>query len=294
MQKNRLFLIWTILFSLVVLSACLTSEANHNAQLNIGYGSGFLSSPIYAADYDVNLHQFASSADVVYGLAGGSLDAGFLEINRFIALIESNTTFLDRLTIAGTIDYPFGATLIIREDLAHLRLQDMNGLNFGVTSPSSHLLAAFLDDADRLGIETDKIHYTFMPFRTMIPALSEGEVDAVIIRGDYAIVGLEAGHHILYQNWQLEPGDACCPGIVDQAAKVLLVRQGLEEDIEAFVEALLATRQLQPSAHREAVAQNTNLPLDLLGGMPVAEFSLADDGLIDIFVFNRNEHYHYN
>ena len=284
-------LLGTIL-SLIVLSACNTTAASDNGLLNIGYGSGFLSSPIYAADYEVNLHHFWQTSDIVYGLAGGSLDAGFIAIDRFVALIESDTTFLDNLTIVGTIDYPFGATLILREDLADLRLSDVNGLNLAVTSPSSELLEAFLYDANRLGVETDQITYTFMPFRTMVPALTEGEVDGIIIRGDYALVGLEAGHFILYQNWDLEGGDACCPAIVDQAAKVLLVRNGREEQLEAYIQSLLATRFLRASEHREAVGAHTNIPVDLLFGMPVPEFSLADESLIEIFEFMRNEHYH--
>lgn len=293
MKRNKLVLTGIVGLLLLMLSGCLDANAD-DGQLNIGYGGGFLASPIYVAEYDVNLHQFTHTADIVYGLASGDLDGGFLEIDRFIALIESDTTFLDGLTIAGTIDYPFGATVIIREDLAHLRLQDMNGLNVAVTSPSSDLLEAFLEDTQRLGVATDEINYTFMPFRTMIPALSEGEVDAVIIRGDFALVGLEAGHHILYQNWDMEAGDACCPEVVDQASKVLLVRNGREEKIDAFIDALVATRLIQPSVHRDAVAENTNIPLALLTGIPVPEFSLADDALIDIFVFNRQEHYHNN
>ena len=292
MRKRPIAVVLFLAASALSLAACLRTEASENEHLNIGYGSGFLSSPIYAADYEVNLHQFLQTADIVYGLAGGSLDAGFIALDRFIALIESNTTFLDNLTIAGTIDYPFGATLILREDLAHLRLQDINGLNIAVTSPGSELLEAFLYDANRLGVGTDEITYTFMPFRTMVPALTEGEVDAIIIRGDYALVGLEAGHIILYQNWDLEGGDACCPAIVDQAAKVLLVRRGLEQRMESYIEALLATRLLRASEHRYAVGNHTNIPVDLLHGMPVPEFSLADNSLIDIFEFNRNEHYH--
>ncbi|MCL1989978.1 MAG: hypothetical protein FWG67_03725 [Defluviitaleaceae bacterium] len=291
MKKNRLLLIWTTLLLTVVLTGCFGGAVD-NGLLNIGYGGGFLSAPLYAADYEVNLHQFTETSDIVYGLAGGSLDAGFLEIDRFIALIESDTTFLDAFTVAGTIDYPFGATMIIREDLGHLRLSDINGLNIAVTSPSSALLEVFLEDAHRLGVETDDMTYTFMPFRTMVPALTEGVVDAIIVRGDFALVGLEAGHHILYQNWSLEPGDACCPGIVDQAAKVFLVRNDRKVAVHDYFDALMETRLLSPTDHRAAVVYHTNIPAYLLEGIPVPEFSPAGDELIEIFVFNRQAHDH--
>ncbi|MCL1948215.1 MAG: hypothetical protein FWF59_00550 [Turicibacter sp.] len=277
-----------------VLAGCLSTRASGNSQLNIGYGSGFLSSPIYAAEHAVNLHYFQQASDIVYGLLGGSLDGGFLQVDRFVALMESNTDFLDSFTIMGTIDYPFGATLIVREDLSHLRLQDVGNLNIAVTSPGSNLLEAFLEDAERLGVDTAGITYTFMPYRTMVPALTEGEVDAILIRGDHALVGLEAGHFILYQNWDLEGGDACCPAIVDQAAKVFLSRSDKVDDMGYYIQSLMATRLLNASYHRGAVAEHTNLPADLMFGMPVPEFSLADDGLIEIFEFMRNEHYHSN
>ena len=102
MKLKTFMRLWLLAVLLLVVSACTVGNAQEDTRLRIGYGSGFLSSPIYAADYDVNLHYFYETADIVPALIQGSLDAGFLSIDRFVALMESNTKLLDELSIMGT------------------------------------------------------------------------------------------------------------------------------------------------------------------------------------------------
>jgi hypothetical protein len=153
------------------------------------------------------------------------------------------------------------------------------------------LLEEFGKDARRLGADISGVKFEYVPFEAMLPALEAKKVDAAIIKGSYAVVALQEGHAILYQNWEVEPGDECCPAVIDQAALVLLARRDKLEAVKPFVQALVSAQELPPDRLRRAVADNTVIPFEILEGQPAPEFSPADDELVEIFLEAAHEHH---
>jgi len=262
----------------------LCGKGGGNKTLKIGHGGGYLSAALYAAKDSLggkaDIQQFGSLSDVAYALLHGELDAGFIEVDKLPALSE--IPGFERLTVVGKVTYPYGATLVLRKGL-NARLQDLNGLTVALSSPQCVLQKEFVKDAERLKADISGIKYEYIPFDAMVPALEAKAVDAAIIRGTYSIVALQDGHSILYQNWEVQPGDECCPAVVDQAALVLLARRDKLDAVQPLLDALLAAQKLPPDDLRRAVADNTVIPFKILEGQPVPEFSLADDGLVKIF-----------
>jgi len=261
--------------------------------LKVGHGGGYLSATLYAAQEklgnQVDIRQFNSLSDVAYSLLLGELDAGFVGVDKLAAFAELDG--FDKLTVVGKVTYPYGATLVLRKGL-NLRLQELNGLTVAVSSPHCVLLEEFVKDATRLNANISEIKYEYMPFDAMIPALEAKVADAAIIRGTYAVIALQDGHSILYQNWEVQPGDECCPAIIDQAALVLLARREKLDAVKPLLDALLSSQKLSPDQLRTSVANNTVIPFKILQGQPVPEFSLANDELVEIFVKAAKEHEH--
>ncbi|MCL2029642.1 MAG: hypothetical protein FWG97_04425, partial [Deltaproteobacteria bacterium] len=183
----------------------------------------------------------------------------------------------------GKVTYPYGATLVLRKGL-DLRLHDLGGITLAASAPCCFLVEEFGEDAERLDADISGLKYEYIPFDAMIPALEAGAVDAALIKGSYSVAALEKGHSILYQNWDMEPGDDCCPAIIDQAALVFLARRNKLNAVNPFAEALVSAQKLSPDRLRRAVADNTVIPYEILKGQPVPEFSRADDGLVKTFL----------
>jgi len=280
-------LVVTLLFS-VLLFSCVKNDG----VLRIGHGGGYLSAAVFAAQQtdlqSIDFQQFNSSSDIAYGLLSGTLDAGFVEADRLAAF--SKLSGFKRLTVVGKITYPYGATLVLRKGLNN-RLNELGNLTVATSAPHCVLLEQFTEDAQRFSADLSNVKYLYMPFDTMLPALEARTVDAVIIKGTYSVVALHEGHSILYQNWEVRPGDECCPAVIDQAALVLLTRKDKVKALEPFITALTATENLSPDQLRRVVAENTILPFEILQGQPVPEFSLADDELAEIFIEAADEHH---
>ena len=258
--------------------------------LRVGHGGGYLSAALYAAQdslANVDIQEFNSTSDIGYALILGRLDAGFVESERVAAL--SAMDGFDKLAVVGKVTYPYGATLILRKGL-NVRLNELGGLTVAASEPECVLRQKFDEDAKRLGADVSGLKDEFMVFHAMLPALEAGAVDAAIIKGSYSIAALQAGHSILYQNWDVEPGDECCPAIIAQASLILFARRDKLEAVKPFVDALEAAQKLPPDTLRRAVAKNTILPFEMLQGQPVPEFSSANDELIKIFVEAEKHH----
>jgi ABC-type nitrate/sulfonate/bicarbonate transport system substrate-binding protein len=230
--------------------------------------------------------KFGSSADVGYALLTGDVDAGFVEIDKLSAL--EKLAGLKRLTAIGRVVYPYGATLVLRKGL-NLRINELAGLRIAVSSPECVLLGAFHKDAQRLGFDVSNLVYKTVPFQSMLPALESGDVDAAVIKGTYAVFALQQGHSILYQDWEVQPGDECCPAIIDQAALVLLVRKDKSAAGLELVNLLLKAQELDADALRKAIARESTIPAALLEGQPVAEFAPADDTLVGLLISHAHE-----
>jgi ABC-type nitrate/sulfonate/bicarbonate transport system substrate-binding protein len=278
-----------ILALLCSLALAFSACGKKDAQIRIGHGGGYLSAALYAAQdsFSADIQNFRSSSDTAYALLSGTLDAGFVEAEKLAAFAALSG--FDKLTVAGKVTYPYGATLILRKGL-NLRLHELGELTIAASAPECKLLKAFADDAKRLGADISRVKYKYMAFDAMIPALEAGVVDAAIIRGSYSVIALQEGHSILYQDWDVKPGDECCPAIIDQAILILLARREKLDAIKPITDALLSAQKLSPDELRHAVADNTVIPFEVLQGQPVPEFSLADDTLVEIFVEAAKEH----
>jgi len=267
------------------------ASCEKKSTLRVGHGGGYLSATLYAAQEklgnQVDIRQFNSLSDVAYSLLLGELDAGFVGVDKLAAFAELDG--FDKLTVVGKVTYPYGATLVLRKGL-NLRLQELNGLTVAVSSPHCVLLEEFIKDVTRLKANISGIKYEYMPFDAMVPALTAKAVDAAIIRGTYAVIALQEGHSILYQNWEMKPGDECCPAIIDQAALVLLARREKLDAVKPLIDALLSSQKLSPDQLRTSVSNNTVIPFKVLQGQPVPEFSLANDELVEVFVKAAKEH----
>ena len=286
MVKKPVLILAPFLLLLTVFISC----GKNDTRIKVGYGGGYLSAAVYAAQENldgVDIQQFNSLSDVAYSLLSGALDAGFVEAEKLAAFAALDG--FDKLTVVGKVTYPYGATLILRKGL-NVRLNELGGLTIAASAPNCVLLDEFAADAERLGADISGVRYEYTAFDAMIPALEARTVDAAIIKGSFAIVALQEGHSILYQNWDMVPGDECCPAVIDQAALVLLARRGRLERVKPFVDALVAAQELSPDQLRHAVAANTVIPFEVLQGQPVPEFSLAGDELVEIFVEAAEEH----
>jgi len=275
----------------LVFNACKKNDA----RIKIGHSGGYLFAALYAAQGDLTAHslkrpdirQFRSTSDIAYALLSSKLDAGFVEADK-LAVFAALSGF-DRLTVTGKITYPYGAALILRKGL-NVRLQELGGLSIAASAPGCVLLKEFTADARRLGADTSGIKYQYMAFDGMIPALEAGVVNAAIIKGSYSAVLTQKGHSILYQNWDVKPGDECCPAIIDQTILVLLANRNKLDAVKPFIETLLSAQKLSPDMLRHAVANNTAISFEILQGQPVPEFSLADDELLQIFIETTEHH----
>ncbi|MDR1979137.1 MAG: hypothetical protein LBQ42_10445 [Synergistaceae bacterium] len=265
--------------ALLLFYAFRTPEA---ARFKIGHSGGNLVAALYLASEkegweDFDAVKFNSTADIGYALLSGGLDGGFVEIEK-VKSLEKLPGF-ENLTGMGRITFPYGATLVLRKGL-NLRLGELNGIKIAVSSPECVLLKALLKDAERMHADLSGVSYEVMPFDAMIPALESKTADAAVIKGAFAAVAIHQGHSVLYQNWDVQPGDECCPAIVDQAVQVLLVRKEQKEKGEALANFLLLAEAEGPDALRRATAGKTALPFQVLEGQPVPEFGRADDSLI--------------
>ena len=276
------------IFALFALSLSLIScgtKGTKNNTLKVGHSGGYLSAAVYAADTDADLQQFRVSSDIAYALLSGSLDAGFVDADRLpaLALLDG----FNKLIVMGKVTYPYGATLVVRKGL-NVRLNELNGLTVAASAPDCKLLKAFVADAERLGADLSDVKYKYITFDAMLPALEAGTVDAVIIKGTYSVFALYEGHIVLYQNWEVEPGDGCCPAVVDQIALVLLVRNDKTGKAKKFINALISAQSLAPDELRRAVTDNTAIPLKILQEQPVPEFSVADNKLTKTLIGHQH------
>ncbi|MDR1472067.1 MAG: hypothetical protein LBS75_06040 [Synergistaceae bacterium] len=252
------------------------------ALFTVGHTGGNLSAVLYRAseepgwDGKFEALKLGTAADVGYALLSGSVDAGFVDVVK-VRNLRGFPGF-DRLTVTGRVTFPYGATLVLRKGL-NRRINELNGLRIAVSAPECVLLSAFKEDALRLKADISGVDFVVMPFDAMLPALEAKEADGAVVKGSAAVIAMAQGHSVLYQDWEVQPSDECCPAIVDQAAQVLFVRKDAAAAGEELVKLLLKSGSVEPDELRETVARHTAIPRDMLEGQPVPEFDRADDSL---------------
>jgi ABC-type nitrate/sulfonate/bicarbonate transport system substrate-binding protein len=278
--------IFPLLLTVICLALLACSGQKEERKFRIGHNGGNLMGALYAAgDFKdwpktFSTRKFGADADIAYALLNHDLDAGFIAIEK-LKDFEKLAGF-ERLSAFGRVSYPYGATLVLRKGL-NKRLQELDGLKIAVSSPNCVMLKAFVNDAARLGADISGLKYEVIPFSAMLPALESGAVDGAIIKGVYSVIALQQGHSILYQNWDVTPGDECCPAIVDQSILVLLADKERRAEAEQLRGLLLKAQEQGQTALRQAIADKTTIPFATLEAQPAAEFVTADDALLKLF-----------
>jgi ABC-type nitrate/sulfonate/bicarbonate transport system substrate-binding protein len=249
----------------------------------VGYDGSPLLGPLYralegspAAGATWKAVRLGSGGDVGYALLAGEVDVGFVAADRALRLLD--TPGGADLAAAGAVTFPYGATLVIRKDRS-LRLSDLPGRRVAALEAGCRLLHQFKADARRLGVDASRIRFAYMPFSDMTPALEAGAVEGAVLKGAYAVLAELAGHKVLYQNWELKPGDECCHDALAQVEHLLVARRAVAGRLGPLVADLAGASERPPAELRRAVARETGYPLAALEGFPQASFTPVTDDL---------------
>ncbi len=280
-----------ILIVLSVLGGCSRNDSGKppgtiSKHLRIGHVGNPIAAPLYAAEGpqaarpdgdSIALIQFKTSADAGYALLSGDLDAALIEPSRASGLLQSSGA--GGLKVAGAVQFPYGAVLVLRKDLS-LRLADLAGRKVAAEGSDCELFHQFSKDALRLGVDLKRIQIVYMPFDDMLSALEAKLVDAILTKGAYGAIGESLGHKILYQKWDVEAGaDTCCPAILAQTFYFLVVRPIPDASIARLVQRLETTNQIKAADVRALVSAKTGISSEQLARLPVATFSPVTDQL---------------
>jgi len=254
------------------------------SEWRIGHSGGPLLAPFYAAvetqastSGEITAYKFNSGGDIGYALLSGQIDAGLIEPAKALRLVQMAGKA--ELRIAGSIQYPFGATVVVRKDLS-IRLQGLEGRTVAAVGPNCDLKLHFGMDARERGVNTDNINFVFLPVADMVAALESKTVDAIVTKSAAALQAQWQGHKILYQNWQMKPGgDECCPAVLSQIEYFLVVRPVSDAAIDRLVRTLHAASQRPSAELRQITEAQLRLAPDALADFPMAYFSEIDDAL---------------
>ncbi len=282
-SRHRL-LPWLALMLLPLLAACERGGGREATPvLRVGYPASPLLGPLYAAherqgELDPpppwELVPFRTGGDVGYALLAGKIDTGFVETEKTRKLLT--TAGGEQLQVAGAVRFPYGATLVLRKDLK-LRLDELAGRHIAALEPDCSINHQFRKDARRHGLDPQALHFSYMPFAEMLPALEAGTIDGALVKGAYGVLAELAGHKILYQNWEVAAGDDCCPASLAQTEFFLVVRKAQLDRFIPVIKTLVAADSLPANDLRAAVAARLGYPPAALERFPVASFALIDE-----------------
>jgi len=280
-----------LLVTVMVLAGCGRSDSEYSSRasvtipLRIACIGGPMAAPLYTAESQrrgaelrpLELLEFKTSGDAGYALLWGQTDAALVEPMKAANLLQRGGS--PSLKVVGTIQFPYGATLVLRKDLS-LRLGDLAGRTIAAECEDCGLLHQFKTDARRLGLDPEQIRTVYIPFEDMIAALEAKTVDAILTKGSYGVIGESLGHKILYQNWDIAAGtDECCPAILAQTVYFLVVRSLDDDIISGLVRTLEATGETKPDDVREIVSKHTGISREQLTHFPLATFSVVTEEL---------------
>ncbi|HSW39901.1 MAG TPA: hypothetical protein VLL97_10455 [Acidobacteriota bacterium] len=281
-----------VLLIALFLGGCSRSDSGNppgghaTKPLRIGFVGNPIAAPLYVAENlqdgshaapAINIVQFTTSADIGYALLSGDLDAGLIEPAKAEVLLKigENTG----LKVAGEIQFPYGATVVLQKDLS-LRLPELAGRKVAAKDDHCELFHQFTLDAPARGLDLKQVEIVHMPFEDMIPALEAKVVDAILTKGSYGVIAESLGHTILYQKWDLATGsDDCCPAVLAQTAYYLVVRPASDPEIAGLVQRLEAANRIKPSEARALISKRLGIAEERLIQFPVAVFSPLNDEL---------------
>jgi ABC-type nitrate/sulfonate/bicarbonate transport system substrate-binding protein len=253
-------------------------KAPQSRVLKIGYSPNPLLGPLYAAKWSGvpwQLTRFGTGGDIGYSLISGEIQAGFVETEKALKLIKAPGG--EKLKVVGSIQFPYGATLVVRKDLK-VRLGDLAGKKIAALEADCILNHQFNKDAKRLGLDPKTLQFSYMPFADMLPALEAKAIDGALVKGAHAVLAELQGHKIIYQNWDIKAGaDDCCPPSIAQTEYFLLVRDDAINEARPLVAALTAASELPPSEIRLAVTAQLGYPPAALEQYPTASFTVVSE-----------------
>lgn len=270
-----------LMISLLPVTGCQDRDTSQDnvpqpAKMRVGYSPNPLLGPLYAAQIKEKaweLTRFATSGDIGYSLMSGEVDVGFVEAEKALQLIKALGG--EKLKVAGAIQFPYGATLVVRKDLK-VRLSDLAGKKIAALEADCILNHQFNKDAKRHGLDTKKLKFSYMPFADMLPALESKSIDGALVKGAHAVLAELQGHKIIYQNWDIKAGaDDCCPPSIAQTEYFLLVRDQSVERIKPLIAALVTTGDLTPTQLRQAIGTQLGYPAAALEQYPTATFAVV-------------------
>ncbi|MEN4007532.1 MAG: ABC transporter substrate-binding protein [Methanobacteriaceae archaeon] len=287
---KRLYFLISVTIAAIALISLFTTAFNNkdDGVIRIGHTGTPHLAPLFVAidqgifedkNLRVELKQFDSTSDAGYALIAGRVDVVFIEPSRSFRLININENDDLGIKIAGTVNFPFGSTLVVREDL-ELRLHDLEGKVIAATDKNCVMLKQFKHDAQRYGVDTSKINFVYMDLETMLPALEAKHIDAMVTRASYALPAHAEGHKILYQNWEVAPGgDPCCPEYLAQVKYFMLVKDLESKSMMQLDAALVEASKRSAEDGRKSIMKHTQLAPELLQGYPVAHYQEVSEEL---------------
>jgi ABC-type nitrate/sulfonate/bicarbonate transport system substrate-binding protein len=276
--------------SLAVRNITTSKKNNDKTKVLVGHsGNPLLSFLYFAANDDdlkksFSLAKFNTPADIGYGLLSGSVDVGFIEPERIAGLQKLDG--FEKLEVIGKVTFPYGASLIVKKG-STIRLNELRGKKIAILSEKNKLFFEFKADLERYEIDHNEINFIVLAPDAIIPALETGYIDGAVVKGSQAVIAQKAGHKILYQKWEMEPGNECCPAIIDQLEFLLLTRKDIKDKALQLSVILSSATEADPSKLRKAISSALNIHEKLLVDLPLATYSVADNSLLDIYGKHR-------
>ncbi|HSW38052.1 MAG TPA: hypothetical protein VLL97_01005, partial [Acidobacteriota bacterium] len=205
--------------------------------------------------------------------------AGFVETSKAGNLLKARGA--DKLKVAGALMFPYGGTLVVRKDM-NIRLHELSGRRIAARKPDCSIIVQFKKDAARYAADLRDAKFVYMPFAEMLPALEAKKVDGALVKASYALLAELEGHKILYQNWDIQAGDECCPAVLAKSEFLLIVRDDKAYVLRPLIEELEKANALAASTVRQIIAKRLNYSEAALIRFPVATFTVPQDELIKI------------
>ncbi len=286
----------SVLVALAIIVLRTGSSLSKDALIIVGHTGNPILSPLYVSmhtareqDWSIDARKFQGTSEIGYALLAGTIDAGFLDIDKAKALHDLDVD--EVLEIVGSVTFPYGATLVLRKDL-DLRLNDLNGKTIAIPAIGHELFDAFNEDLDRLSVTLDDARFVKLSYEDMLAALEARVVHAALLKGSHAALAEIQGHPILYQNWDLEPGNECCPAIVDQLEYFLVVNKTRMPQADTLQNLLLDSNERDAQLIRAQTAARTGYPLKALQNLPIASYERANELTLALLLEHSGEDHH--
>jgi NitT/TauT family transport system substrate-binding protein len=158
---------------------------------------------------DVELIEFANSADGIAALRGGKIDAGSVGITAPLVHISKGA---ENIRLIGGLGGE-GSAVVVRADLAAKinNLAGLKGLKVGTVRLSSSDVIV-RSELSKAGIEwkTDIQIFELKSPAAVLEAVRSKEVDAGVVWAPFDTKAEEVGLKVLVRTGKLSPGHPCC------------------------------------------------------------------------------------